>query len=156
MSTENLLKFQRPSNIHWKTTLLTAHVETTSGPTMHMLRASIDDGSTYEVEANGDLETNHAGSMVFVSGQELVFALDTPIEHEADASLVVVFEVEEPTSMEIHTVGEMGEPPVVVRSLTDDTILVVGPDSIIIYCLIRFIYFIFECFLCKATIVSPI
>ena len=117
------------SNIHWKTTLLTAHVETTSGPTMHMLRACIDDGSTYEVEASGELETNHAGSMVFVSGHELVFALDTPIEHEADASLVVVFEVDGPTSMEIHTVGDMGEPPVVVRSLTDDTILVLGSDS---------------------------
>ena len=113
-------------SIRWKTTLLTAHVETVSGPSLHMLRASIDDGSTYEVEARGELEANHAGSMVFIAGDELVFALDTPIEHEADASLVVTFETDEETLLEFHSVGESGEPPIVVRSLTDDSIFAVG------------------------------
>ena len=116
------------STIRWKTTLLTAHVETVSGPSLHMLRASIDDGSTYEVEAKGEIETNHAGSMVFIAGDELVFALDTPIEHEADASLVVPFETDEETLMEFHSFGESGDPPNVGRSLTDDSIFALGSD----------------------------
>ena len=101
------------SSIRWKTTLLTAHVETASGPSLHMLRASIDDGSTYEVEARGELETNHAGSMVFITGDELVFALDTPIEPACDV-------VEEPASSATSPAEYLNPDPLWSRILPPD------------------------------------
>lgn len=116
------------SEISWRSVLLTAHVESAKGPSLHMLRSSMADGATYEVDAQGELEENHAGSMVFVSGDELVFSLTTPIEQEADASLVVGFNLQEETVVKICTVGEEGDPPVVIRSLSDDSIFVVGSE----------------------------
>ena len=116
------------SDIKWKSVLLTAHVESAKGPSLHMLRSCIADGSTYEVDAQGELDENHAGSMVFVSGDELVFSLTTPIEHESDASLVVGFTVHENTIIDICTVGGFGDPPVVIRNLSNDSIFVVGSE----------------------------
>lgn len=116
------------SDIGWKSVLLTAHVESAQGPSLHMLRSCIEDGSTYEVDAQGELAENHAGSMVFVSGDELVFSLTTPIEQESDASLVVGFDLDEETTVEICTIGECGDPPVVIRNLSTDSIFVVGSE----------------------------
>ena len=116
------------SDIQWKSVLLTAHVESAKGPSLHMLRSCIEDGSTYEVDARGELDENYAGSMVFVSGDELVFSLTTPIEHEADASLVVGFNILEDTIVDICTVGGCGDPPVVIRCLSNESIFAVGSE----------------------------
>ena len=125
----------RPSMpIDWHSVLITAHVETARGPCLHMLRASVEDGSTYEVEARGELEDNHSACMVFISDLEMVFSLRSPIEHEADATLAVEFEVEQRTRIELTMVGSEQGPPMVVRGLGRETVFVLddAPGEIIL------------------------
>lgn len=114
---------QRDSVI-WNTVLVTAHVETGRGPCLHMMRAAAVDGTTYEVEARGDSENDLAGSMVFISDQELVFNLRSPIEYEADATMTVDFEVVEATRVELTMVGGGSGPPMVVRGVEDEVVFV--------------------------------
>lgn len=108
----------------WNTVLVTAHVETGRGPCLHMMRSAAIDGTTYEVEARGELEDNLSGSMVFISDQELVFNLRSPIEHEADATMAVDFEVVEDTRIELTMVGGGSGPPMVVRGVEDEVVFV--------------------------------
>lgn len=120
--------------VSWNTVLVTAHVETARGPCLHMMRAAAIDGSTYEVAARGELEDNLAGSMVFISDQELVFNLRSPIEHEADATMAVDFELVEDTRIELTMVGGGSGPPMVVRGVEDEVVFVLDgtPGEIIL------------------------
>ena len=122
------------SGIDWKTVLITAHQEGSGGPCLHMLRAAASDGATYEVEAVGDDDERKAESMVFISDEELVFGLRAPIDHEADATMTIDFEIEEDTLIELDTVGPEAGPPMVLRSIQEETVHVLEeqPGEIIL------------------------
>ena len=111
--------------IEWKSILISAHVESHDGQNMHILRSRIRDGETYEVEAADGIDDEHAEASIFVSDDEIVLKTSCPDMIDSDATVMMTFDLTEDMLVQGFTVGKESDPPIVLRNIDDDTIVMV-------------------------------
>ena len=118
--------------IEWKSILISAHVESHDGQNLHILRSRIRNGETYEVEAVDGIDDEHAEASIFVSEYEIVLKTSCPDKIDSDATVMMTFDLEENMVVEGFTVEKESDPPIVIRNIDDDTIVMVttGDDPV--------------------------
>ena len=118
--------------IEWKSILISAHVESHDGQNLHILRSRIRDGETYEVEAADGIDDEHAEASIFVSEDEIVLKTSCPDKIDSDATVMMTFDLKENMQVQGFTVERESDPPIVIRNIDDDTIVMVttGDDPI--------------------------
>lgn len=121
--------------IEWKSILISAHVESNDGPNMHLLRARIRDGETYEVEAEDGIDDELAAASIFVIEEEIILKTCCPDAIDSDATVMMTFDLRNDCMVNAMTIETESDPPIVIRNLDDDTIVVLatGDEPVLLH-----------------------
>ena len=121
--------------INWKSILISAHVESNDGPNMHILRSKVKDGGTYQVEAEDGIDDEQSGASIFVIDEEIILKTCCPDAIDSDATVLMTFDLSKSVLVEAMTIDSETDPPIVIRNLDDDTIVMMttGDDPMLLH-----------------------
>ncbi len=117
------------SMVRWTSALLMAHVETSQGPDLQILREEVGEEAVFRIESGDCVASNHAQAMVIVDENEVILSMRSrSSNNNADASVMIGFENIRPTEVSLDGVGEGKTLAVILRNFEEGVLHVLDED----------------------------
>lgn len=103
--------------VTWNNALLMAHVETPGGPDLRIVREDVEDDAVLRIESGDEEGGNHAQALAIIDESEVILSLrsESP-DGNADATIMIGFEVEDWTAVTCEGVGTDATPAMILRN----------------------------------------